>query len=730
MDNEKVAVIMQEKLENLLNMLSPAFLHAGINVLRGRSRGPAHGVEQFNFFEDESVGKTASEKKITIDATRMDSQAEQLAESIRHHNEKYWVEHKPEISDTEYDKLVERLRALDPENPVLQELVEDTTSFAKVEHAAPMLSIEKVFTVEDVVAWAEDCGAFKNAAPDGGIVASYKIDGSSCSLIYENGALLRAASRGNGMLGDDITRNVKTISDVPQTIDIFKGSRVEVRGEVYMPIASFRAALALFEKNLAEGVAREEDRPTNPRNYCAGSLKQKDAEITRARGLSFMAHAVAGKLPGCDNKTDAEQQEHLQQAGFQSSFYKLLASPQDVAGAVAKIESERKTLPYEIDGVVFTVNTLALHPELGSTSHHPRYKLAYKFGRDRGETTVKRVLWHTTRSGRVCPAMEVAPISLGGATVTLCTLHNAKTVRETGLAVGDKILLEREVIPYFVQKISPEVPNSAVLPATCNSCGAELAWDETETHLVCANLGGCPSQLHDYLSYYVSRGVTNMMGLGEKLIAKLIAVKLLKSPVDFYTLTEKGILDNVERQGETSAKNIVNAIQSRREQTLETFLVSLGIRGLGPSVAARLAAHFGTLSRLREAPEEEYLKIDGIAETLAAGIKKGLADRAELIAGLLNHVRLKEAAKVEGHLSGKSFCLTGHIEFDYKGKHYDARPDIEALLKSKGASIKSVNKTLTYLVVGSDPGSKVEKAQKAGVAILDTAGLLGLLAAT
>jgi DNA ligase (NAD+) len=673
----------------------------------------------------------AIKKSSTTDASRMDSEADVLAEQIRYHNEKYWVEHKPEISDTEYDKLVERLKTLSPDHPVLIELVEDTATdaraFPKVQHAVPMLSIEKVFTVDDVIAWATDAGAFKGATPEDGIVASYKVDGSSCSLIYEDGKLVRAASRGNGVLGDDITRNARTIDDIPQTVPVFKGARVEIRGEIYMSIASFKAALTQFEKELAEGIAHEEDRPTNPRNYCAGSLKQKDANITRARKLSFMAHAVIGKLPGSDGKTDASNQKTLQKAGFKSSFYKLITVPEEISGAVAEIEAERKSLAYEIDGVVFTINRLALHQELGSTSHHPRFKLAFKFSRDRGETTVKRILWHTTRSGRVSPAMEVAPISLGGATVTLCTLHNAKTVKETGLIVGDKVLLEREVIPYFVQKVSPEVQSKAVLPTKCDSCGSELAWDETDTNLVCKNLGGCPSQLHDYLSYYVSRGVTNMMGIGEKLIAKLIDVKLLKSPVDFYTLKEQDILDNIERQGETSAKNIVAAIQGRREQTLETFLVSLGVKGLGPSVAARLVGHFGTLENLLKADEETLMNVEGVAETMAATIKNGLADRKELIKGLLKHVTLRESEKVDGHLSGKSFCLTGHVEFEYEGKKYDARPEIEALLKSKGADIKNVTKTLTYLVVGADPGSKVDKARKAGVKVIDAAELVKLL---
>jgi DNA ligase (NAD+) len=677
--------------------------------------------------------KSRSEPEPSADPKRMVTEADKLADQLRYHNEKYWVEHKPEISDVAYDELVEKLRALQPDHPVLIELVEDPSdakAFPKVKHAVPMLSIEKVFEVSEVVEWGTGAGAFKTSTADDGILASYKVDGSSCSLIYENGKLVRAASRGNGVLGDDITRNVRMIPDIPQEIPALKGGggNVEVRGEIYMSIASFKAALDRFEKELAAGEAREEDRPTNPRNYCAGSLKQKDANITRERKLSFMAHGCFGKLPGSDGKSDAANEEALEKLGFKTALYKLCKTPDDVAPAIAGIEKERKSLPYEIDGVVFTINRIALHAELGATSHHPRYKLAYKFGRDRGETTVKRILWHTTRSGKVAPAMEVAPISLGGATVTLCTLHNAKTVKERGLVVGDRVLLEREVIPYFVQRVPPEpAPGGAVLPTQCESCGTKLRWDETETHLMCDNAEGCRSQQLDYFAYYVSRGVVNMMGVGEKLIEKLVDKKLLKTPADLYTLSEKQILENIDRQGETSAQKIVASIQDHREQTLDVFLTSLGIDGLGPTIASRLVAHFGTLDKLLQASREELLKVENFAETMAQTIDEGLRQRRHLMDLLLKHVKLKEPEKIEGALSGKSFCLTGHVEFEYGGKKYDARPDIEELLKSKGATIKSVSKALNYLVVGGDPGSKVEKAKKAGVTILDAAKLLKML---
>ncbi|MGD0092463.1 MAG: NAD-dependent DNA ligase LigA [Planctomycetota bacterium] len=665
----------------------------------------------------------------TAQAGLLDAETDvsQLAELLRYHNQKYWVEHKPEISDLEYDRLVERLRELDPSNPVLTELVEDSGDFKKVRHAVPMLSIEKKFTVEDVAKWAAGAGAFGPAAEDG-LTASFKVDGSSCSLVYENGVLALAASRGNGATGDDITRNARTIRDIPQAVPEFQGARVEVRGEIYLSTTAFKEAVARFEKELAAGKAKEEDRPVNPRNYCAGSIKQKDANITRERQLSFMAHGCVGKLPGADRQSDAGNLQRLAALGFKTAFFKLVRSAEEVSPAIAAIEAQRKSLPYEIDGVVFTINNLALHPELGSTSHHPRYRLAFKFARDRGETTVREIKWETSRNGRVCPTMVVDPIYLGGATVTNCTVHNAKTVKATGLQPGDRVLLEREVIPYFVQKVHPPAaPADASLPRHCPSCGAELGWDETETHLLCANLGGCKARLLDYLEHYCSRGVTNMLGIGPEVIKKLVDAGLLSTPAGLYTLTAQQIVEKIEREGETSARNKVAAIQARREQPLEVFLVSLGIRGLGPSVAARLASAFGTLDALLAATPEKLQEVEGIAETLAAGIHNGLRERQGLIAALLKHVSLKEAERTGGPLSGKSFCLTGHVEFDYQGKHYDARPDIEELIKSRGGTIKSVSKGLSYLVAGEGGGSKAEKAKKAGVPIVTAGELVRML---
>ena len=665
-----------------------------------------------------------------------DSQREidTLAAAIARHDELYWKKNRIEISDAEYDQLRQRLKLLAPDHPTLQQTGEELKKNEEtVQHAVPMLSIEKVFTSGEVANWAAEAGAFSGANKHDGLVATYKIDGSSCSLIYENGLLLQAATRGNGREGNLITRNALQVEGLPHSLKgspAFLKGRFEVRGEIYCSRPAFDAAIEHFERLLAEGAAKADERPPNARNFCSGSIMLKDPREVAQRKLSFMAHGCVGKIPGADGVSELSNFKALEALHFQTPFFKHISNPEQIAECVAAIDAARDGLPYDTDGVVFIVNRLALHDELGATSHHPRYKIAFKYQREQGQTTVRDIRWNTSRSGRVCPTLWVEPIHLGGATVELCTAHNAKHVLEIGVAPGDTVLLEREVIPYLVKKISGPEKRADILPSVCPSCGATLFWDDTKTNLMCPNLGGCKSQLLDYLCNYVSKHAADLDGIGEGLIGKMLDAGLLKSPADFYTLTEEKLLahkQQLEPMGERLAQKIVANIGQAREQNLAVFLVSLGIKGLGRSVSAKLAQNFSTLENILRAQQAEFLKIDGIAETLADGIARGLKDRADLIAQLTRHVVLKEVQKIEGTLSGKSFCLTGHVEFDFEGRHFDARGDIEALIASKGGAIKSVSKKLDYLVAGEGGGSKSEKAQKAGVKVVDASALVKLL---
>lgn len=649
------------------------------------------------------------------------SEIEKLAEQVRYHNKKYAIEHNPEISDEEYDALRDKLKKADPKHAALFEIIEESNG-KKVKHDTPMLSLEKVINEpEKIIEWAKACGAFDGKA-DQGLVVSYKVDGLSCSLLYDGGKLLRAATRGDGEQGDDVTENVKVCSGVPKTIKSLK--KVEVRGEIYMSKASFNEAVAKFEALMKDGKAVEKDRPKNARNYCAGSFKQKDASVTKERNLSFLAHGVV--IGETKQTGEFGLLTAIQKLGFETPLYKLITSPKEIEEAVASIGKNRKTMPYDTDGIVFGVNRLSSWEDLGATGHHPKYKMAYKFPRDQGHTEVLEILWETSRTGNIVPRLKMKPIFLGGATVNLCTLFHAKHVKDNNLAPGDTVLMEREVIPYFVGK-TKSGGNDAKLPTKCPSCGTELEWDSTKTHLTCNNSGACPNQFLSYLEHYVSRKVCNMLGVGSEILEKLVDAKLVSSPADLFVLTEDKIADNLPHTGDVSAKKIVKAIQERKEQSLATFLQSLGIHKLGETVSERFAEHFGTLDKVLAASVDDMMNVNGVAEGIANSAFEGLKDRKKLIIDLCKQVVIKKVVKVDGPLNGQSFCLTGKVEIDYSGKKYDVREDIEDLIKSKGGDIKSVSKNLTYLIEGPGAGDKVEKAKKAGVKIIDGAKLLTLL---
>ena len=651
-----------------------------------------------------------------------DKEIEKLADRVRYLGRKYWIDHKPEVSDVDFDKLVEELRQADPDNPALTEFVEDESPTGKkVSHDIknPMLSLGKVFTAEEIVKWAEGNGAFK-PGPNSGLVVTYKIDGCSCSLIYEDGKLVRGATRGNGKVGDDITPNVMMVESIPHTIPSKR--KIEIRGEIYMTRQSFRDAIARFEKALAAGKATEDDRPSNARNYCAGGIKQKDPQATKERKLSFLAHGCI-VYDTVSVATESKLFEVVAKLGFDVPHPSVVTDAKGVAAAIEEIGKGRGKFAYDTDGVVFGLNDLALHKSLGATSHHPRYKIAFKFGRDQGETEIVGVNWNTSRNGRVVPQIEMKPISLGGATVTFCTGHNAKNIKTLGLSAGDKVLMEREVIPYLVKKTATgKGGDKPDLPEKCPTCGALVEWDESETHLICPNIGGCHAQVRAYFEHYVSRKVVNMMGVGDEIVGELLDAGLVSTPADLFNLDEGSIL-SLGGHGDDSAKKIIGAIQERKEQSLATFLYGLGIHLLGNTMSEKLADKFGTIEAVMAATETDLLGMDKVGDTLAKAVVSGLKRRKGLVEEFLKVVTIKKNIKVQGSLTGKTFCLTGHVEVDHGGKHYDARPDIEGIIKAAGGGIKSVSKGLSFLVAGEGSGEKLDKAKKLGVPVIDGAAL-------
>lgn len=640
------------------------------------------------------------------------------AKEIHRHNVLYWVDHKPEISDEAYDRLIEDMKAVAPFHPVLTEMIEDDAGRGKVKHNHPMLSLDKVFSVDEIVKFAVQCGAFSKPFKDGGgLVCSLKVDGSSCSILYRNGKLLRAATRGQHGVGDDITANVLTIPGIPATLTPTKYEDllgdIEIRGEVYMSNASFEAYDKAFTALVSAGKEKEDDRSPNPRNLCAGSLKQKDPEITRQRNLSFMAHNSVG-LGG------TEQQNYwaMKQWGFETPFLCVIEAKMgdatvEINEIVKRVEASRNDLPYPTDGLVFGLNDTSSHEELGCTGHHPKYRLAFKFAREKALTEFQDALWETSRHGKLAPRAKLKPVDVGGANVSLCTLFNAKFVVDAKLRVGDEVEIEREVIPYFLGKRKDNGGQQVVLPTTCPSCGHPVVWEEpndkgVSSDLICPNFAACPAQLENYLNHYVSRTCTNMLGVGDEVISRLVASGKLKGPADLFRLTEADIGNN--------GKNLVASIQGRRSQPLATFLISLGVHLLGRDKSPKIAEKFGTLDAVLAASKEDFLSIEKVGDGVATAIYQGLRERRKIIDDLLQVVTVEKAVKIVGKLTGKSFCCSGSVAFDYDGKHYDSRPDIQDLIKALGGEAKSsVGSKITALVYGDGAGSKLNDAKTKGV---------------
>jgi DNA ligase (NAD+) len=641
---------------------------------------------------------------------------EVLADEIHRHNVLYWVKHKPEIGDEEYDKLVKRLEQLAPFHPVLSEMIEDDGKTKKIKHDVPMLSLSKVFTADEVAKWAVGCGAFeKSFKVGGGLVASFKVDGSSCSILYRKGKLVRAATRGQHGEGDDITANLLTIPGIPTTLEPTKYEKldgdIEIRGEVYMSNASFEAYDRAFTALVAAGKEKEDDRSPNPRNLCAGSLKNKDPEVTRSRKLSFMAHNSVG-LGG------TEQQNYwtMKKWGFETPYANVVEDAAGVAAVIAEIDVDRRKLPYATDGIVFGINDTSKHDELGCTGHHPKYRLAFKFARENATTELLDIHWETSRHGKLAPRAELKPVDVGGANVSWTTLFNAKFVADADLRIGDEVKIEREVIPYFLGKTADKGGKPVALPTTCTSCGHAVVWEEpndkgVSSDLICPNFASCPAQLENYLNHYVSRTCTNMLGVGDEVISRLVASGKLKGPADLFRLTEADVGNN--------GKNIVASIQGRKTQPLATFLISLGIHLLGRDKSPKIAEKFETLDAVLAASKNDFLAIEKVGDGVATAVYEGLKERRQIIDDLLKVVTVEKCIKVVGLLTGKSFCCSGTVEFDWDGRHYDSRPDIQDLIKELGGEAKgSVGSKITALIHGDGAGAKVTEAKSKGVKMM------------
>ena len=656
--------------------------------------------------------------------------AEELRFEISRHDFLYHVKSEPEISDAEYDELMRRLRAIEAHYPelvsadsptqrVTEQLVE---GFPPVEHRLPMLSLANAFTFQQLQAWHKRASAL--AATDRfDMVCEPKIDGLAVALVYENGRLVQGATRGNGFQGDNITENLRTIRSIPVQLQgkTFP-EQFEVRAEVYMPKSAF--------ERLNETLLDRGERPAaNPRNAAAGSLRQKNPQITASRKLDIWIYQLGwaegdGQVPS----THSETLHWLGELGFRiNPEIKRFKELQAVENHYRTWEDRRHNLDYEIDGMVVKIDQKSLWDELGYVGREPRWALAYKFPPMQATTKLLRIAVNVGRTGSLNPFAILEPVQVGGVIVKQATLHNEDDVRRKDIREGDTVIVQRagDVIPQVVGPVLEKRTGKEKryrIPKKCPVCGSDAVRPEGEAMSYCSNIS-CPAQMFRWIGHFAS--VMDIDGLGERWISILLEKDLINDPGDIYYLT-KDQLVAIERMGSILADKILKNVEASKGRNLNRLLFALGIRHVGGEVAQLLAAHFHNLDALMEASAEDIRNVEGIGPKIADSIhayfqdaqKRAIIEKLRKAGVNFEYNRPK---RVEGPLTGQSFVFTGTLASMPRGK-------AESLVASVGGEAgNSVTRKVTYLVAGADPGSKLQKAQSYGITVLDEDGFLSLL---
>ncbi|MDB5713410.1 MAG: ligA [Sphingomonadales bacterium] len=652
-----------------------------------------------------------------------------LARQIARHSRAYHTDDAPEISDAEYDALVRRNTELETAYPHL--VRPDTPSnlvgaapsahLSKVTHVKAMLSLDNAFADEDVAEFIGKVRRFLSLPEDTevAVTAEPKIDGLSCSLRYENGVLVQAATRGDGTTGENVTANVATISDIPQTLPPGVPEVFEVRGEVYMAKADF---LALNERLAGERIF------ANPRNAAAGSLRQKDPEVTRSRPLKFLAYGWgdASSLPGDTQFTVVQT---IKSWGFPVSPDLIRATNVDeILGQFRKIEALRADLPFDIDGVVYKVDRLDWQARLGFVAKAPRWAIAHKFPAERAQTTLLAIDIQVGRTGKLTPVARLEPVTVGGVVVTNATLHNADEIARLGVRPGDRVTLQRagDVIPQILENLTPEVIRpDYIFPSVCPQCGSDAVREDDEVDIRCTGGLICPAQRIERLKHFVSRGALDIDGLGEKTIVEFFADGLVHSPADIFRLKahRQAILARAGWK-EISVANLINAIEARRTPDPARFLFGLGIRHVGTVTAKDLVKAFGTVERIAEVAQHpdalaELSAIEGIGPVVAQALVDFFHEEhnREAWADLLSEVSpLAYVSNIRASaLTGKTIVFTGSLETL-------SRDEAKAQAESLGAKTAgSVSAKTDLIVAGPGAGSKLKKAAELNIEVIDEA---------
>ena len=657
-------------------------------------------------------------------------EVERLRQEIEQHNYRYYVLDDPVVTDEEYDTLFRRLQALEEAHPALRRADSPTQrvgaapleKFETVRRRHPMLSLSNVTTREEMAEFDARVRKFLNLERVE-YVGEPKVDGVAVELVYEDGVLHTASTRGDGLVGENITPNMRTIRSLPLRLRADGGAPpalLEVRGEVFLPIAAFRRLNREREEAGLPAFA-------NPRNSAAGSLKQLDPAISAARPLDFVCHGT-GEIRGVEVATHWDTLQRLARFGLRPvPRSRVLGTLDEVFAFFTDLEAERDALPYEIDGLVVKVNDLRLQRRLGEISRSPRWAVAFKFKARQATTRINQIVPSVGRTGVLTPVAELEPVAVGGVTVRNASLHNMDEIERKDIRIGDTVLLERagDVIPYVV-KVIPEKRSGDEkrfrMPRRCPVCGAEVVRAEGEAAFRCIGLS-CPAQLKQSLRFFGARGALDIEGLGEKLVDQLVDRGLVRDLGGLYAL-DADTLAGLERMGKKSAANLVAQIERSKQTTLPRLLVGLGVRQVGEATAKVLAEHFGTLERIMDATPEELTEVRDIGPEVAASIHQFFAERQnrKVIERLLSAgVRPAPVKRVKGPLDGKKFVLTGGLEAMTRP---EAQRRIEAL---GGRLLGSVSKETDFVVVGAEAGSKLAKAKALGVRTLDERGFLRLL---
>ena len=661
------------------------------------------------------------------------AEAEKLRREIRHNEYLYYVLDAPEITDAEYDRMMVRLRELEArypdsipaDSPTQRVGGRASSQFTEVRHLEPLLSLGNVFSAEELRAFDERVRSGLPAGSKVEYVMEPKIDGLACSLIYENGKLVRAATRGDGVVGENVTANVRTIRSIPLTLKVPEGEAVpellDVRGEVYMP----RQAFMRLNEQRAE---RGESEFANPRNAAAGSLRQLDPQVTASRSLSFFAYYLVGE--GAQPK-HSESLALLAHYGFKvSENYKVVENIDEAIKYIGDFNELRQGLSYDTDGAVIKVNDVYQQRILGATGKDPRWATAYKYPPEQAETTLEDIDWRVGRTGVLTPTAVLTPVKLSGSVISRATLHNEDFIRAKDIRIGDRVVINKagEIIPEVLRVVAEKRTGDekeVVIPNVCPECGWRVERQGEEAAIRCTN-PHCPALGREGLIHFVSRDAMNIDGCGPSVINALLDAGLVRDAADLYSLRKEDLL-KLERMGEKSADNLLTALAESKKNELDKLLFALGIRHVGAKVARILATEFGSMAKLQQAQPEELAQIRDIGDKIAESAVTWLnvpanIDLVERLAAAgLTMTFTPPASQEDNPFFGKTLVFTGTMPTL-------GRAEAKTMAQDVGAKVSgSVSKKTDYVIAGAEAGSKLEKAQQLGVTVIDEAEFLRLL---